>query len=378
MLIQRRHFLIGGAAAGLLPGAVRAQDPAPKPPAPRTAFDFTDGKIRVPVRVKGIDVSAVLDSGGQYHAMDKGLAQTLGIALYDKVSLSTLSGSVSGRLSDPVDIVVAGQSLNQSQFVVLDLSRLSQSVGRPVDLIIGGPVFRRFDVDIDFAGKTLAIMPPNDYELPENGSMAPLKAATRGMTVEVILPVGSVQAIVDTGSEACLTFSPAAAQRLGVLKGGPVSTALIGGLAGSKVGQVSSIRDILISGQEFKDLPIVVAPREFGADAVLGCGVLSHCRVAFDFPGDWLILSERAERPFRRDLTGLQASPQGEVLKVTHVAKGGPAEKAGFRTGERITAINGEPAVAANARLTGAAAATAVSFTLQGGKTRALTLARYY
>jgi hypothetical protein len=245
-------------------------------------------------------------------------------------------------------------------------------------MIIGGPLFRRFDVDIDFAGGTLAVMPPKDYVLPESGAMAPLTAGALGAAVEVILPTSSVQATVDTGSEACLTFGPGAAARLGVLKDGPVSTALIGGLGAARVGQVSSIKNILISGQEFEDVPIVVAPREFGADAVLGCGVLSHNRVAFDFPGDWLIFSERQDRPFRRDLTGLQASPKDTALRVTHVAKGGPAEKAGFRTGERILTLNGEPAVAANGRMTNAAAGTKVACVLQGGKTRTLTLARYY
>jgi hypothetical protein len=375
MFIQRRHFLIGGAAAGMIPGLAGAQEP---PPVPRVPFDFTDGKIRLPVRIKDIEVSAVLDSGGQYHVMDAGLARTFGIALFDKVNLGTLSGNVSGRLSDPVDIVVAGQALPQSQFVVVDLSHMSQSVGRAVDLIIGQPLFRRFDVDFDFAQLTLAVMPPKDYVLPESGAMAPLATAARGMTVEAILPVGSVQATVDTGSEACLTFSPSAAKRLGVLKDGPVSTALIGGLGAARVGRVTSIKNVLISGQEFEDVPVVVSPREFGGDAVLGCGLLSHCHVAFDFPGDWLIFSDKQERPFRRDLTGLQASAEESALRVTHVAKGGPAEKAGFRIGEKIVALNGEPAAIANARMTDAAVGTKVAFGLQGGKTRTLTLARYY
>ncbi|MEI7931587.1 MAG: aspartyl protease family protein [Alphaproteobacteria bacterium] len=373
MLIQRRHFLIGGAAAGLIPGLAGAQtQPA------RTAFDFADGKIRVPVRIKGVDVSTVLDSGGQYHAMDTKLARDLGVKASGKLSLSGIGGSATAKYSDPVDISVAGQSLAQTQFAVLDLSRLSQGVGQPVELLLGAPLFHRFLADIDFQSRTLALMESAKYETPDEGAMLPLTAQRLVKTAEVLWPKDSVQAMVDTGSDACLVLSPAAAERLGVLRQGPVSTALIAGLGGSALGKVTSAPMLTLAGQDFADVPITIAPREFGYEALIGCGLLSHCRAALDYPGGWLIMSARRDLPFRRDLTGLQASAQPTALRITHVARGGPAEKAGFRVGEKISAINGQPAVAANARLTDAVAGTKITFTLQGGKTRELTLARYY
>jgi S1-C subfamily serine protease len=66
------------------------------------------------------------------------------------------------------------------------------------------------------------------------------------------------------------------------------------------------------------------------------------------------------------------------VLRILYVARGGPAEKAGFKAGEVVTAIDGQPAAAANAALTGAPAGRVVDFTLAGGAHRRLTLADYY
>jgi S1-C subfamily serine protease len=60
------------------------------------------------------------------------------------------------------------------------------------------------------------------------------------------------------------------------------------------------------------------------------------------------------------------------------VARGGPAEKAGFKAGEVVTLIDGQPAPAANAALVSAPVGRTLDFTLAGGAHRRLTLAEYY
>ena len=66
------------------------------------------------------------------------------------------------------------------------------------------------------------------------------------------------------------------------------------------------------------------------------------------------------------------------MLRILHVARGGPAERAGFKAGDAVTAIDGETAATANANLTGAPAGRVVDFTLADGSHRRVTLAEYY
>ncbi len=377
-MIQRRHFLIGGAAAGLIPLIARAQEAAKPAPGPRTPFTYTDGKIRVPVRVGQIDVSTVIDSGALYNSMDARLARDFHIASAGEVSLSAIGGSAKARFSDPLDISLGGKAIPQSQFAVLDLSKFSASVGQPVDLILGAPLFRAFVVDIDFETKTLALFDPDAFELPESGAMERIALMGGLMTAKVYLPHGSVEATVDTGSDAPLILSPSAALRLGVLGQGPESTARMTGIGGTVIGKITSTPTLGFAAQLFEDVPIQIAPREFGSDANVGCGLLSKFRVAVDFKHDWLVLSDVNKTPFKRDLTGLKATPQGAALKITHIATGGPAAAAGLKIGDIIQTMNGEPAVTANQRLIDAPAGTVLALGLRSRRAVNLNLARYY
>jgi len=45
--------------------------------------------------------------------------------------------------------------------------------------------------------------------------------------------------------------------------------------------------------------------------------------------------------PVRRDRSGLQSTFRGDHLEVFFVAPGSPAEAAGLRAGQRISAVNG-------------------------------------
>ena len=372
MLLHRRHLLIGSAAATLLPSLARADEA-------RVPFDYSDGKIRIPVRVNGIEISTVLDSGAAYNAMDAKLARDFKIASNSRVDLKTIGGATHGPISDEIDLTVAGKAVPRSVFAVLDLSKVAAPGGQPVDLILGAPLFRRFVVDFDFVGRTMALYSSADYPLPDPGQALALAAADKLMTVQVFLPGGSVQATVDTGSDAPLILSPAAAARLNILKHGPVSTTLMAGLGGTSVGQITTVPQVGFGGQNFDNVPVQVAARDFGTEANIGCGLLNRFRTAADFDGGWLIVSPGGlETPFRKNLTGLSAAREAEGLRVRHVARSSPAQAAGFHEGDLIVAIDGAPALTATVQLADLPAGRSAAFTLKGGKIRTLTLAAYY
>ena len=70
------------------------------------------------------------------------------------------------------------------------------------------------------------------------------------------------------------------------------------------------------------------------------------------------------------------------VFTIAVVAPGSPAEAAGLKAGQRITAVNGRPAaelgVTGLTALRTAPAGQTLALTLDGGETVSLTLKDYY
>jgi S1-C subfamily serine protease len=114
---------------------------------------------------------------------------------------------------------------------------------------------------------------------------------------------------------------------------------------------------------------------------LLGVAVLSRFRVIFDWPHGRLYLIPRPDAtsaPFARDRLGLVWTPVGGAMRITAVAPGSPANRAGLKAGQTIDTVNGKPA--ASAATVGAwAPGTRVTLVVRAPATATtLTLADYY
>ena len=369
MRLSRRALL--AAAAGLAASPAFAQDG-------RIQFQDNDGKIRAPLRILGFDVPAVLDSGGSYNVMDARFASDFKVASSGTVKVQTLAGVIKGELSDPMDIEIAGRAIRGARFAVLDLSDLSASVGQPVDLILGVPFFEQFVVEIDFVARTLALSDPARPAIPPDAPFMQLTPWQGLMNGRLDLPKGPVSATIDTGSDAPVIVSPRVAERQGLLRAGPVSSAVIGGIGPSGIGEVASIPSLGFGGVPFADVPVQVTARNFGGQANVGLDLLSKFTLWLDFANTRMAMKPNAAvRSFKRNLVGFYAAPEGQALRVTHVAENSPAQKAGLKAGDLIVQIDGLDAVEANPQTKPDAGQT-LSLKLESGQMITLVQGRYY
>jgi C-terminal processing protease CtpA/Prc len=78
----------------------------------------------------------------------------------------------------------------------------------------------------------------------------------------------------------------------------------------------------------------------------VGAGVLKRFNVTFDYGRQRLIFEPNANyaRPDAYDRAGMWINRDSEGFEVVDVVAGGPAEAAGLKVGDRITAIGGTPA----------------------------------
>ncbi len=375
MILDRRTLL--SAATGLiLAGPALAQ---PR----RIPFEFSHDKIFVPVFIGDQPVQAMLDSGSQFTGMDAAFAAHAGIAETGRrITLRGVQHTLSGRMTRLAAVAVGGTALGGLDAVVLSYESLSLAVGRPVEMALGVDFFRRFVVEIDFQTQTLALHERAAFVPPPRVPATALTARGEMMTVPIAFPGGiTVLALIDTGSAPPLILSPMPAAKLGLFKG-KTSTAPLGGVGGASVVKTASAPNLGVGGAAFRDVPVQAASRSLGVEANLGLGLLSRFHLYFDFAGSraWFAppASAAIPPPFKRDYLGVYGPVEGETIRVTHVSPGSPAAAAGFRAGEIVTAINGEPAATANRAHKDAPAGTVLTLTLKDGRTRTVTLARYY
>lgn len=338
------------------------------------------GKLFVTVNVNGVVVDAMVDSGSQFSLLDKGFAKAVGVATEGRFSGSGFGGRVSGAWSKGVSLSLGGAAVAGSRPAVVDLAPLSRTHGRPIQAVLGREIFDRYVVDIDFEQHSLALFPREGFRPPMGTRAVSLFPAKSGMTMEVSVEGGPpLSVLIDLGSDVPLILSPGpAAHRL--LDGRAASTAWLGGFGSGGAGQVATARQVFVGGETVAAVPVIVAPHGLSGDGNLGLPVLSRFRLYLDYAGGraWLGPGPALVVPFYKDFTGFNGYVDGQVLRVLHVARGGPAARAGWRPGEVVTAINGQPAAVGNVGAAFARPGTVITFTMANGENRQLLLAEYY
>lgn len=363
--------LVGTGALGLAP-PVRAQS--------RVPFQTHSGKIFAPVRINGTPVEAILDSGASASGIDRAFAAQLGVRGGRRFRINGLQGSAGGAWAEGVSVSVAGRSIPEPRVGVLDLSGFARAFQRPVEAVLGRDLFDRFVVEVDHLGKTMALHDRQDFTPPAGARLVRLTAIrdlmTAPVTIEGSLPF---QAVVDLGNDSPLILSPGPARALRLLDGRPSSTVAMGGYGELSAGRIVTARTLGLAGTDFRDVPIQIASRSIGFDANLGLPILSRFHNWFDFGGARMFLAPTLGPAafFHKDRTGMNGYIENGRLKIIHVARGGPAEAGGWRAGDQVIAIDGQPPERANYSLSDEAGRT-VEFTMADGTKRRLVLADYY
>jgi len=151
------------------------------------------------------------------------------------------------------------------------------------------------------------------------------------------------------------------------------------------------LKTVRFAGVTFHDVPAQFdAPnieRDSDRDAGnIGMPILKRFRMMIDFQNSRMYvipIAERIAQPFDRDRSGLRAVQDGDKLVIRHVSKGSPAEAAGWKDGDVITAIDGQAIGSqfASSQLSlwsWRPEGTVVTLTMADGSTRKLALADYF
>lgn len=376
MSLGRRQVLLGFGAAALAPTMAQGQ------PAGSAPFTLLNGKMFVEATVNGVKAQAFVDSGAQFTGLDTAFARQAKVKQGMPLLMRGIQSLSTARRAQDVRFELGGAAVTSSA-IVIDYGDLARQVSHPIDAVVGGDVFRAYVVEIDFDGQRLSLHDRASFQPPAGARPVALQPHNGLMTAMVAVErAGEVRALLDLGSNVPLIVSPGPAKRLGLLSDRAVSTARMGGQGAATIAQITTARTVTLGGEPFDRVPVMIPPRSVGVDANLGLPILQRFHLYLDFGGQRLWLgppNDARMEPFQKDYTGLEVTISGETLRVNHVAKASPAEQGGWRVGDVITAINGDPPIDANRSLAlSAHPGGHVAFTLAGGEVRTLTLAEYY
>lgn len=343
--------------------------------------------------VNGVATDVVLDSGAGLTVLDRAFAERLHLRAEGELAARGTGGNVSASIVSGVTLKIGGAEIGPLSAAVIDLSDIARRFGRPMPVILGKELFNAVVVDLDYPASRIRFLDAAAFRYGGPGRKLDLIPAEDGHKSLKISIEGGDPVVVglDTGQGGALSVYRHYADARGFLSGRPVSEARGGGVGGATTMKVATLRSVTLAGYELRGVPAAFQATDVrGAfdtkrqEGNLGAGILSRFRVLFDYSRSclWLEPGPSLDASFPKDKSGLSLLWADGALTVFFVAPGSPAAEAGWKGGERVTALDGEPASAdwwkTYVRWTDAKAGTEIRLTLADASERTLVLREYY
>jgi predicted aspartyl protease len=343
-------------------------------------FDDVEGAVLVQATlgfpsVRDTSGPMLLDTGAGYLAVDLELSRVLGL------SDSAAPVAAVGMADRPLPrLQLGGLQVDQVQPVLtIDAGIVRRVTGRPVLGLLGQSLLRDRVVILDYASGTLVLLPPGpDSSATQAAIGAALSPMAEAVPFRLVgdgkavlrVRVGGVDGtpptelslILDTGATKTVLFRRALDRRLPGWVSWPSIRGLgaptLTGVARARVVRVPSVDPgrgrgaVSRSGVDAAvidgDLPgALESALGEPVDGLLGYSFLKHFRVALDYPRRllWLDPSQGGvpDRASEYCHPGIQLEDALGSLRVTAVADGSPAARAGIRPGDELLAVDGSP-----------------------------------
>jgi hypothetical protein len=317
-----------------------------KPPRWQSFSLITGDTIVLPVSVAGISVDAVLDSGSAASIVSSSLAARLGLASTEQMTIRGIGGRASVQLARNVEFVLAGLPRHLPLVVIADLGTVSSALGRPVDVVLGEDVLAERCLALDFESRRISIGESGTFSGGRGWqSISVAHGSNRELLVAAsVAGLPDTRMVFDLGSSTALMLARAYVEDHRLLDGIRQSTAAIGGVDGIRLAAAFMVNEVKLGGFPVRSVP-TLAPSSWLSKSALGSigfPLISQFDVVLDVSGAQIWLrSARRGLPMLEDHSGFGLAPGRDELSIVHVAANSPAATGGWRTGDRIVAING-------------------------------------
>ncbi len=355
------------------------------------AFDLTPGnQIRFTMTVDGRPATAILDTGVSFSVLSRAFPGLDPARVQASGEASAIGGAVPIGWVPTREVKLGGVTRSGGGLVVAKLPALATGSAGAVDLLVGRDLLAPYALDIDHAGRRFRLILSG--RLPFRGATAPLAVSASRRVYETRMTLGGralAPVIVDTGDGSPVTVTRAgwAAAKLDAQ---PTTTSLSFGLGGSVVHELAVVPELGLGALTARNVEVRVEAEggfseSIGVAGRIGTGFLQRYRVLLDPGAGRMVFSPgpTADAPPVRSTSGLLLGIMPNRIRVLHVMRNGPAAASGWKDGDLICSVDGEPVTPAYpttplALWTVGEPGRVVRLGMCAGPERSLTLRRFY
>lgn len=252
----------------------------------------------VRVRLGGLDVVALIDSGAQYSVIDRALFAALppaGRSLFDMplVAYGVGGGAQVGR-GTTLEVDLPGLSITGLRAAILDLGPLASGQGLRTPLILGQDVLGEAVLALDPARRHVRLIRADAFVRPADLAEARVRRQGGALTTEVTVEGSAVSAVVDTGASALLGLSREAAEGAGLLDGRPTQSGVSLVLGGAMRSATVVARTVTFADHLYRRVPVGVfdqPPLPNFPGGLIGMEAFAGRRAALDLGAGALFVS---------------------------------------------------------------------------------------
>ncbi|RFS23432.1 signal protein PDZ [Chitinophaga silvatica] len=300
----------------------------------------------------------ILDTGSAGISLDTTTALRLGLTI--KPSDRIIKGLASSK---PVSYThhhtlhLPGLRVDSLDFHINDYELISQVYGIQVDGIIGFSLLSRYIITVDYDTEEIIIYPKGNFNYPKGGQLlkpsltqiplisAPLRNSYRTINNRYYF---------DTGAGMCLLLSSQFVNDSSVLqekkkrRSKKIIQTEAQGLGGKMSMSLTTITEFKVGNFSFRNVPTYIFDDKSNVTAypflggMIGNDLLRRFNITLNYSKKeiYLMPNTHYRDMFDYSYTGLIIYLINGKVEVTDIIKGSPAEKAGFKSGDIIIAIN--------------------------------------
>jgi hypothetical protein len=328
-------------------------------------FELNSNKIYVQVKVNGRGPwPFVMDTGAYHSIIDLELARELELDITGREGMRG-AGEKQIEAGEVVvkELSLPGLTYRAGKIPTIPINRVVSPVeGRPLRGLLGAEVFNHFVVDIDYARRQVTFHDSRQFRYAGQGTSLPLTRMGEHAFVSAEVETLGGQRLkgkflVDTGARVALTLNTPFVNEHGLIAAEPrpPRATVGGGIGGELIHYLGRVKELRVGSLTIprpvttysQDRTSVFASAEY--QGLIGADILRRYRVIVDYPHQRIVFEEsvKTAEPYEFDMSGMfliATTPGYQSFVVQSVVEGSPAAAAGVKKGDRIEAVDGNPA----------------------------------
>lgn len=307
-------------------------------------FQLINNLIVIPVKVNGIELSFLLDSGVSKPIMFNifSFSDSLQIKNSETVFLRGLGGEGSiEAFKSNKNVVKIGSAINVNQeiYVVFDESiNFTPRLGIPIHGIIGYDIFKDFVVEVNYGRKKLKLHHPGSYKYKKckNCESFDLSMSHNKPYIDGLVETGAgevpVKLLIDTGGSDALWLFEDKEKDLMPLADQYFVDYLGRGLSGSVYGKRSKLKSFSLKSFKFDEVNVAfpdsasisVARSYKERNGSISGELLKRFNIIFDYGNEKITLKRNGnfKKPFHYNKSGIVLEQRGVRLVKQYVSTG--------------------------------------------------------